>query len=87
MSNSKHSIKICLGSACYSKAEHTNLFYIQDFLKENNLESEVEFVGHLCKEQCSKGPNVEIDGVLYNEISVEKLKVILPLCFKDALVK
>jgi NADH:ubiquinone oxidoreductase subunit E len=74
----KHTIRICLGSACYSKAKHENLEYIEAFLKENGLLQRVDFRGHLCIEQCQMGPNVEIDGKMYHEVNCEKLKIILP---------
>jgi NADH:ubiquinone oxidoreductase subunit E len=77
----KHTIRICLGSACYSKAKHENLECIETFLKENDLLQNVDFSGHLCIEQCKTGPNVEIDGKMYHEVSPEKLRHILPQHF------
>ncbi len=79
---SKHTIKICLGSACYSKAKHANLEFIEIFLKENGLIKEVDFMGHLCIEKCKCGPNLEIDGIMYHEVNCEKLPEILNRHFK-----
>jgi len=73
----RHSIRICLGSSCYSKAKRTNLEYIEQYLQRNNLTNQVDFVGHLCIERCNMGPNVEIDGIMYHEVYPGKLKEIL----------
>lgn len=80
----KHTIRICLGSACYSKAKHENLEFIESFLKDHHLTSQVDFAGHLCIERCKTGPNVEIDGVMYDEVNPEKLACILPVHFQAA---
>lgn len=73
----KHTIRICLGSACYSKARHDNLEYIEIFLKKYHLLEEVDFRGHLCIGKCKHGPNVEIDGLMYSEVDSEKLEGML----------
>lgn len=73
----KHRIRICLGSSCFSKAKQSNLEYIERFLNSHNMKDEVDFAGHLCKDQCMTGPNVEIDGIMYNEVDTEKLEKIL----------
>lgn len=75
--NTRHRIRICLGSSCFSKAKQSNLEYIERFLKQNKLTDEVDFAGHLCIEQCMTGPNVEIDGVMYNEVDTTKLEKVL----------
>ena len=72
-----YSIRICLGSACYSKARHDNLEFIENFLKENHLLHAVDFRGHLCIGQCNQGPNIEINGTMYHEVNREKLAGIL----------
>ncbi len=79
--NTRHRIRICLGSSCFSKAKQSNLEFIERFLNENNLKDNVDFAGHLCIEQCMSGPNVEIDGIMYNEVDTQKLERILHSCF------
>lgn len=75
--NTRHRIRICLGSSCFSKAKQSNLEYIEHFLKQYKLTDEVDFAGHLCIDQCMTGPNVEIDGVMYNEVDTAKLEKVL----------
>lgn len=73
----RHIIKVCMGSSCFARGNLENLQFLENYIKENNLNAEIELVGGLCQEQCSTGPNIYIDNVLYNEINEEKLKEIL----------
>ena len=79
--NTKHKIRICLGSSCFSKGKQSNLQYIERFLIKYKLTDTVDFAGHLCKDQCMTGPNVEIDGITYNEVDTEKLEKVLRIHF------
>ena len=56
-------IKVCMGSSCFARGNIQNLQLIQNYLKENNLEAEVELVGLRCCDKCSQGPNITIDDV------------------------
>lgn len=73
----RHTIKVCMGSSCFARGNLENLQFLENYIKDNNLDAEIELIGGLCKEQCSTGPNIYIDDVLYNEINEEKLKEIL----------
>lgn len=73
----KHNIKVCMGSSCFARGNQENLQYIENYIKENDLDAEIELVGALCSEKCSSGPNIFVDDVLYNEVETEKLKEIL----------
>lgn len=73
----KHNIKVCMGSSCFARGNMENLQYIENYISENNLDTEIELVGALCSEKCSSGPNIFVDDVLYNEVDEEKLKEIL----------
>jgi iron-hydrogenase subunit alpha len=71
-----------MGSSCFARGNLENLNFLETYIKENNLDTRVELVGALCSEQCSTGPNIYIDEVLYSEIDEEKLKEILPNVLK-----
>lgn len=73
----KHIIKVCMGSSCFARGNLENLNFLENYIKENNLNAKIELIGGLCQEQCSSGPNIYIDDVLYNEINEEKLKEII----------
>ena len=74
---SKHVIKVCMGSSCFARGNLENLNFLENYIKENNLNTEIELVGALCQNECSSGPNIYIDDVLYNEINQEKLEKLL----------
>ena len=78
----KHNIKVCMGSSCFARGNLENLNFLENYIKENNLDTEIELVGGLCQDKCSTGPNIYIDNVLHTEMNEEKLKEIL----KTALV-
>lgn len=71
------SIKVCMGSSCFARGNAKNLQLIQKFLSENNLEAEIELSGLRCCDKCSKGPNLTIDDVEYNNIDIGTLLDIL----------
>lgn len=73
----KHNIKVCMGSSCFARGNMDNLNFLENYIKENSLEANVELVGGLCQEKCSTGPNIYVDDVLYSEVNEDKLKEIL----------
>jgi NADH:ubiquinone oxidoreductase 24 kD subunit len=73
----KKEITICLGSSCFSRGNKGNLETIQNYLKERDLEANVNFKGQLCSDHCSEGPVIIIDGVMYKEVNKQKIIDIL----------
>lgn len=61
-------IRICMGSSCYSRGNERNRRIIEDYLKRNKLEAKVDFRGNLCTGLCGQGPNLYIDGKLYQRL-------------------
>ena len=70
-------IKVCMGSSCFARGNAKNLQVIQKFLADRHLDAEVELTGLRCCDKCSRGPNVTIDGVEYNNIDSGTLLDIL----------
>lgn len=64
--------------------QQQNLQVIQRFLDEHGLEAEVELTGLRCCDKCAKGPNINIDGVEYNNIDQGSLLDILEKHFSSA---
>ena len=75
-------IKICMGSSCFARGNAKNLQTIQSFIEKNGLDAEVELSGLRCCDNCSKGPNITIDGTEYNNIDSGTLLDILEKHFK-----
>ncbi len=76
-------IKVCMGSSCFARGNNKNLQVIQRFLDEHGLEAEVELTGLRCCDKCAKGPNINIDGVEYNNIDQGSLLDILEKHFSS----
>ena len=77
-------IKVCMGSSCFARGNNKNLQVIQRFLDEHGLDAEVELTGLRCCDKCAKGPNINIDGVEYNNIDQGSLRDILEKHFSAA---
>lgn len=75
--NCKHRILICLGSSCYSRGNAENLAAIKSFITEHGLEADIDFRGHLCNESCNKGPIVQLDDNIYEEVTQSSIHNIL----------
>ena len=73
----KINITVCMGSSCFARGNAENLEFIENYVKENNLQAQIDISGSRCEAKCAKGPNVIIDGIEYNNVNSEKLKEIL----------
>ncbi|MBR8537182.1 (2Fe-2S) ferredoxin domain-containing protein [Carboxylicivirga sediminis] len=79
-----HKILICLGSSCHSRGNAENLKIIQDFVKERKIDSQIDFRGHLCHEMCNRGPVIELDEIVFEEVTPSNLPTILSKHFDKA---
>ncbi len=73
----KINITVCLGSACFARGNEEHLEYIEDYVAEYNLDAKIEISGSRCEGKCADGPNIIINGKLYNNMTGVKLKEIL----------
>lgn len=78
----KNEIIVCMGSACFARGNVQNLEFIEKYLKENKLDAKVELAGSRCEGKCAIGPNIVVNGIEYNEVTMEKIEEILK-SFKD----
>ncbi len=69
----KLKITICMGSSCFARGNEENLRTIEDYIKQHQLDDRIELSGRCCARQCAEGPNVSIDGVLYNKVGKDLL--------------
>ncbi len=70
-------ITVCMGSSCFARGNMENLEFIEQYIKDNNLEATIELAGSRCEGKCAQGPNIIIDGKEYNSINITKLEEIL----------
>lgn len=66
-----------MGSACFARGNGENLKFIENFIKENNLEAKIELIGSRCENKCAKGPNLTVNGSFFSEVSCVQIERIL----------
>lgn len=66
-------IRICMGSACFARGNADNLEFIENYVKENNLDAKVDVYGARCSDNCAKGPNIIIGDKMYHGVTKEML--------------
>ncbi len=68
---------ICLGSSCFSRGNKEVVNFIRDYLKRNHLEDKVVFKGARCMGHCSNGPNLRINDVITEGVTLARIEGIL----------
>lgn len=62
-----------MGSACFARGNSENLEFIENYIRENNLEANIEVYGERCSDICDKGPNIKINNKIINNVTKEVL--------------
>ncbi len=65
-------IELCMGSSCFARGNSLVLEQLE-LLLQDEPDIEVELLGHLCLSECAKGPNIRIDGTLYQKLSAQEI--------------
>jgi NADH:ubiquinone oxidoreductase subunit E len=73
----KIEMQICLGSSCFSRGNKDVVMFIKEYLSKNHLEDRVIFKGARCMGRCSNGPNLTINGVSTEGVTLSKIESIL----------
>lgn len=70
-------MQICLGSSCFSRGNKEVVSFIREYIRTNHLEDRVIFRGARCMGRCSNGPNLIINGVQTEGVTLAKIEGIL----------
>jgi NADH:ubiquinone oxidoreductase subunit E len=81
--NHRREIIICLGSSCFARGNKNLLKTVQRYIMQQGLSEKVIFKGDHCFGECNQGPNVMIDGRLYNQVNEENILHILTEALHD----
>lgn len=73
----KLNISVCMGSSCFARGNNENLEFIEQYIKDNHLEAEIDITGTRCEGKCATGPNITVNGIEYSEVDIDKIKNIL----------
>jgi iron-hydrogenase subunit alpha len=69
----KRTVKVCLGTSCYTKGSYEILKKLVDYVKENDREGKIEVLGTFCVENCGASPNVIVDDKIIGGATFEKV--------------
>ena len=70
-------MQICLGSSCFSRGNKDVVMFIREYLRKNHLDDKVVYKGARCMGLCSNGPNMIINGVTFEGVTISKIEGIL----------
>jgi NADH:ubiquinone oxidoreductase subunit E len=70
-------MQICLGSSCFSRGNKDVVNFIREYLRKNHLDDKIIFKGARCMGLCSNGPNLNINGVTIEGVTISKIESIL----------
>lgn len=73
----KIEMSICMGSSCFSRGGSKYITFLEEYIKENDLSDVIDLVGNRCTGNCTGGPNITINGVLYQNITTKQLMEII----------
>ncbi|HOW30119.1 MAG TPA: (2Fe-2S) ferredoxin domain-containing protein [Bacteroidales bacterium] len=73
----KKEIVICLGSSCFARGNKSAIKAITEFLKEHNLQNDVNFRGERCFGMCAKGPVLKLGNVYHENADTESIILLL----------
>lgn len=69
----KLEIALCMGSSCFTRGNNRLLKALEDSIKENAWQDRVTLSGIRCENRCGQGPNVFVDGKLYQGLDAGAL--------------
>jgi len=75
--NPKIEMQICLGSSCFSRGNKDVVLFIKEYLRTNHIEDRVVFRGSRCMGHCSNGPNLLINGIPVEDVTLARIEGIL----------
>jgi len=70
-------MQICLGSSCFSRGNKDVVQFIREYLRKNHLDDKVIFKGARCLDHCSNGPNLVINGKIFEGVGLGQVEKIL----------
>ena len=73
----KTKLILCLGSSCYSRGNQYVLEIVKQYIKDHNLKEQIDFRGQLCTGNCSNGPVLKINDMIFKNVDKNSILKIL----------
>ncbi len=61
----KAKVEICMGSSCFARGNSLILSAIEKYVEKKDQSDSIVIIGHLCMNNCSKGPVIRINNLDY----------------------
>ncbi len=58
-------IEICVGSSCHVRGSYEVVKNVEAFVKNQELEQEIELKGCFCMGHCTEGVSIKIEGSIF----------------------
>ena len=71
----KHTITICMGSSCFARGNKRNLKLIEEYIAKYHIDCAL--TGRGCVGKCRSGPNLSIDGEVFERVDSESMRDLL----------
>lgn len=70
-------ITVCIGSGCHVRGSRTIIKILQDYIKKENLDLEIELKACFCQDRCTEGVVVKFDEELVTGVNKDNVLDIL----------
>ncbi|MCC8167418.1 MAG: (2Fe-2S) ferredoxin domain-containing protein [Planctomycetes bacterium] len=80
----KIAVALCMGSSCFARGNREVLEVVERLIRDNGWQESVALSGLRCTNRCAEGPNISINGTLYQNMDANTLVEILVNLQKDA---
>jgi NADH:ubiquinone oxidoreductase subunit E len=64
-------IELCMGSSCFARGNREALSLVMQYLESTDQRDCVDVRGHLCADDCSHGPVLEVAGTRHTAVTPE----------------
>jgi len=61
-------VTLCMGSSCFSRGNEAVLRSLEEYMDDKGLRDRIELRGEHCMGDCANGPNIRINGELYQNL-------------------
>lgn len=66
-----------MGSSCFSRGNKELVIFIKEYLKKNHLDDRVILRGARCLGHCTNGPNIVINDLVIESVSLQEIEALL----------
>lgn len=70
----KVELTICFGTSCLLRGAQELYTGLTAYVKDRDIENNIDFKVSFCRDACSKGPNLVINGNIINQCTLEKAR-------------